>query len=688
MGRIKEEVQNGFLTQYPEFYGFLAAFIHVFDVTYADKKETTNTVVFVFMLKPEKHITEAFGLEKEILLIYTPFDELQPRAFQAAHSLFNIHPFQGRVDTLNCIFVSKDERVLEHKGVKLFGDESSRVFVPILYSDLLKNRSDAWYIRNILRDNFFDIDLFGYTLPIREESSFFGRQQLVARYIDSIRRCENKGIFGVRKVGKTSLLFKIDRVIREQHLGFVFFYDCKSPSYRKMHWNEFLGSICDNIAKRLKVRIRREYDALNIIKSFRFVMKEASIRNIKIIIMFDEIEYISFKSPLDVHWKTEFVDFWQTLWSIQSLHRNLVFIISGVNPSVTEIDTIEGIQNPLFGIVQSEYLQGLTNEDLHNMIRTLGRRMGLKFNYDAIEFLFKQYNGHPMLTRLVCSYINRECSNTKRPVEVSLNEIKKYQTDIDTELAYYFKHIVSEIQQFYPEEYEMFELLASGQTSDFIELSALSDFVKHLYNYGLVEKDADNIPRVKMPVAGRYVATELAKKENRKSLYKVIDKEKRKKWIAQRVSVIIRDMRELETAIYILKLPKLFGENSFPEAEKFAAVTPTSRKSDFYHFINICNRCFVESIENYGVSIGRAKYFWSEIKASYPALFSSLERIKVYRHNEDHLKLKPDIAKKHSEFWQEDTEGINDEDEQYFCVQQRLLEGMLTNIQVELTKIG
>ncbi|MBM6972204.1 AAA-like domain-containing protein, partial [Mordavella massiliensis] len=297
-------------------------------------------------------------------------------------------------------------------------------------------------------------------------------QQIVSRYIDSIKRCENRGVFGVRKTGKTSLLFKIDRIVREQHLGFVFYYDCKSPSYRKFHWNELLGEICDNIAKRLKIRINRNYDEKNIIKSFRYVMKEASIRNKKVVIIFDEIEYISFKSPLDPHWKTEYIEFWQTMWSVQSLHRNLVFIISGVNASVTEVDMINGVQNPLFGIVQSEYLQGLSSEETHVMVRTLGKRMGLKFSYDTIEFLFNQYNGHPMLTRLACSYIGRQFSDDLRPVDIVLDIVQKMQEDIDIDLAYYFKHIVSEIQQFYPDEYEMFELLASGQTSDFVELSA------------------------------------------------------------------------------------------------------------------------------------------------------------------------------------------------------------------------
>ena len=85
--------------------------------------------------------------------------------------------------------------------------------MPFVLADLTANVNNTWFIRNVLRKNFYDVDLFGYTLPLREEASFFGRQQIVARYIDAIKRCENRGVFGVRKSGKTSLLFKIDRII-------------------------------------------------------------------------------------------------------------------------------------------------------------------------------------------------------------------------------------------------------------------------------------------------------------------------------------------------------------------------------------------------------------------------------------------------------------------------------------------
>ncbi len=684
MGTIVTDIKTIYLTQYPEQETMLKPFLSGFDVTYAEKKSINNTVIYAFMLKPEQFLSDAFGIDKEVLLAYSAFETLQPRAIQAVNMLFDIFPFRNRVDSLNCFVISKDPSINGYAGITSFEGDQSRSIVPFIYSDLIANAHDNWYIRNQLRKNFYDVDLFGYTLPLRDESSFFGRQQIVARYIDAIKRCENRGIFGVRKTGKTSLLFKIDRIIREQQLGFVFFYDCKSPSYRKMHWNELLGEICSNIAKRLNIPLRPEFDETNIIKSFRYVIKTASDRNKKVVIMFDEIEYISFKSPLDTHWHTEFVDFWQTIWSVQSIHRNLVFILSGVNPSVAETDTIDGIQNPLFSIVQSEYLQGLTEEDARTMIRTLGRRMGLKFEHGSVKILFDQYNGHPMLLRLACSYINRQYDNQSRPITIAEADIKKLQEGIDIELAYYFKHVVSEIQKFYPEEYEMLELLASGQTTDFIEFSAVAEYTKHLYSYGLVAKDDHGIPFVKMPVAGRYVAMELAKKENRKSLYKIVDVDNRRDWVTQRMKSIVRDIRQLETAIRSTGSNKLFGENSFPEAEKFAAITPVKSETSFETFFNICNRCFIESIENYGKSIGKSSYFWNEIKTTYPTLHAVLHRAKVYRHSQDHLALNPTVAQKYKEFWAEDTQGITDPDDQRFVIQQKFLESFLSAIQVEL----
>ena len=63
-------------------------------------------VIFAYMLKPENFVSEAFGLEKEILLAVSPYDEFQPRSLQAVNLLFNIFPFKNRIDTLNCFVIS------------------------------------------------------------------------------------------------------------------------------------------------------------------------------------------------------------------------------------------------------------------------------------------------------------------------------------------------------------------------------------------------------------------------------------------------------------------------------------------------------------------------------------------------------------------------------------------------------
>ena len=213
MGSIVADVKNVYLKDHPDQLNMLTPFLNGFDIKYADEKRLNNTTVFVYLLKPEQFISDAFGIDREIMLAYSKYETFQPRALQAINMLFDIYPFKNRVDSLTCFIVSKDPSVGENAGVISFSDKQSRSFVTFVYDELLANRNDSWYVRNVLRKNFYDVDLFGYTLPLRDETSFFGRQQVISRYIDAIKRGENRGVFGVRKTGKTSLLFKIDRIV-------------------------------------------------------------------------------------------------------------------------------------------------------------------------------------------------------------------------------------------------------------------------------------------------------------------------------------------------------------------------------------------------------------------------------------------------------------------------------------------
>ena len=238
MGVIKQEAQKAFFDNHRGNSELLKVFLNGFDVSYACEKHISNTKIYAYILKPEDFMKEAFGFDKEMLLAYSPYQRMESRSIQAIDELFRIYPFAGRVDSLNCFFLSDDANVEEWIKTSA-SSESVRIIVPFSCEEAANNKNDPWYIRNKLRKYFFGLDLFGYTLPLNDDTYFFGRQQILARYIDSIKRGENRGIFGLRKTGKTSLLYKINRVVSEQKLGEVFFYDCKSPSFRKYKRSSF-----------------------------------------------------------------------------------------------------------------------------------------------------------------------------------------------------------------------------------------------------------------------------------------------------------------------------------------------------------------------------------------------------------------------------------------------------------------
>lgn len=110
MGVIIKDVRDVFLQKHPEQEKILLPFQNGFDITHAEELHINNTMLFAFMLKPEQLMKESFGLEKEILLAYSPYENLQPRALQAVNMLFKVFPYINRIDTLNFFLYQKSSK--------------------------------------------------------------------------------------------------------------------------------------------------------------------------------------------------------------------------------------------------------------------------------------------------------------------------------------------------------------------------------------------------------------------------------------------------------------------------------------------------------------------------------------------------------------------------------------------------
>jgi len=462
---------------------------------------------------------------------------------------------------------------------------------------------------------------------------------------------------------------------------------------RKLRWNNLLEKICLDISVGLDITLKRKFDEVTAPQTFLKLISRMNEKfpDKKIILIFDEVEYISFKARQDKHWLNDYIDFWQSIWSCQSINKNFSFILCGVNPFPLEIDTVNNLQNPLFGIVSYDYLKGFSIDELDDMVKTLGIKMGLNFSIESIVYLFSRYGGHPLLTRKACSWLNKQwqIKGEKRPINIDLEKVEVYQEAMDSELSFYCGHVVSEIKEFYPEEFEMLELLSSGQTNDFLDLTSTDTFIKHLKNYGLLSFDSDKLPIISIPVVKIYIGEEMAKREKRSLIHKIIEKSNRDGWLKKRIPDIIKNFRLLERLIHSSQLTLLFGFNSFPEAEKLSEINESIDDETYNNFINILNKCFVESIVNYGSSLGRRDYFKTTISFEYPMLYKVLKKIKIYRHNSFHLKLIPTVDKEFCELLNLDLEGRTPTQVQdvWFVLQQKLLDDLLISLQVEINRL-
>ena len=70
-----------------------------------------------------------------------------------------------------------------------------------------------------------------------------------------------------------------------------------------------------------------------------------------------------------------------------------------------------------------------------------------------------------------------------------------------------------------------------------------------------------------IPVISKHVGIELAHKDKRQLVYKIIPTEDRASWLMCRVEEIVTDIRVLEKIIRKNKGIVLFGTSSFPEAD-------------------------------------------------------------------------------------------------------------------------
>ena len=514
MGKILDTVRENYDFS-EDIEQLLKPLLHSFDVTYMNKYKIGKSKWLYFFLKPERYMKDSFGFDRELLCAFFEYTDLHSRNFEQINEILMEN--RVRLDQMVCIFISNvknaDEKVKEFS----LQDPERICFIPFSKSFLIKNKPDSVALRNHFQEHLFKRDLFAIESPIRTDRYFFGREDLVIQFIDRIKNGQNTGIFGLRKIGKTSLIYAIKRNINSKKIGSFVYYDCSNPGFYKSQWGKCLKILLKEILLQTdlyeKIDINIDDQTIESIPQFFYDSVMEILDNVpenRLTIGLDEIEWISFKTSPEDNWNKDFLPFWQLMRSIhQTSHGKFTFIISGVNPKCVEDESIGGYDNPLFALIKPFFLKPFDEKSVRTMLRMLGKYMGIKFESDFYSLLIKTYGGHPFLVRHACSKLCELI--TERPIEFTQEHFYLHKKQINLSLQKNVKQILNILSVWYPSEYEMVVYLSKGKV-DIVEnyLKEQPEFLEHLLGYGLVTL-VNNKPELSLLILSTHLKKEKQK---------------------------------------------------------------------------------------------------------------------------------------------------------------------------------
>jgi hypothetical protein len=338
----------------------------------------------------------------------------------------------------------------------------------------------------------------------------------VTQLLDRFRSGQNSGLFGLRRIGKTSVLYALGRRAEAGEIAGAHYVDVSSPGVYQLRWWELLNQIVRNVAEPLSLvrgersRIRGltvEYDARSASGHFKadVLSLAQKLPGRRAMLLLDEIEHITFDISPAPHWKEDFLPFWQTIRSVhQDTQGALGFVVAGVNPHIIEADRVGSYDNPLFSTTKPFYLGPFDLPTTRDMVRRISRYMGLKCQEGIYQRLFEEYGGHPFIVRQACSELAKRIPN--RPGEMSTGLFDQHRAAIALMLERNVRQILNVLAIWYPEEYEMVRMLAHEERVSFREFAeASAEFTQHVEGYGLVH-DARSDPKLSIGLVRTHLA--------------------------------------------------------------------------------------------------------------------------------------------------------------------------------------
>lgn len=423
-----------------------------------------------------------FGFSRELLLLATSWPEFQVRSLDFLRSEVAA---AGRVDP-EVAFILCDDATAPDKTYEWCGNEFT---VVTLTSDHL-GRPPFETLRKALQDNFYGRNFYSEAGVVTGER-FFGRLNLLRKLTADIAGGRPVGLFGLRRIGKTSVLRQLGETLDTETHHYI--YVDLQGSRLAADARHVLLVVARDLNKRLAGKFLDSPGLEHGWKHDRPGVSAAILDRIgalaseehhQLVLALDELEVLlpTAASPGMAHWD----DVLAGLRSLGQMHPKFSLILAGASPHVFEIARVGDRDNPVFQYGQPTYLGCMSERELERMVTQLGKRTGVSWADGTLERLYRATGGHPFLSRLVCSVV---VQGLEPPVVVTMDHLERRLTEfLETEVVI-FSQVVESLATHYPDELATLKAIASGVSSARPPRLGLG----HLLGYDLVERSASGM---------------------------------------------------------------------------------------------------------------------------------------------------------------------------------------------------
>jgi len=353
---------------------------------------------------------ERFGLAPELLVVLVS-GAVQARDLEEADREILASNF--RLDW-DLIVVADDAPDLKARLARMPGR-------PMLRVPWALGESRWSSLESALRAALPTYDVFEQKDPVRGRQ-VLGREREIRELQTRVERGQAVGLFGLRKVGKTSLVRAVTDILDPASSGIEGLANRGSSPTRVALYVDIQGvlvrhadAVANELLRALAERMAAAQDDFPVPRAGGVAALKATVeqlldeRRAHLTLAIDEYDYLFEDSSGNVCPVTGLVDLLRLLRAWSQTRGSLALVLLGRDPEHLAASRIGGAVNPLLGWQTAMHLRGLDVHDARSLLTVLGQRAGLKVGSKSAARAFALTGGHPRLLRVYGSRLFERC---------------------------------------------------------------------------------------------------------------------------------------------------------------------------------------------------------------------------------------------------------------------------------------